>query len=86
MAFMPVLARFRGTALGNQEAGFLFSAALLHRRILATEQDPSRALRVATRWRKRHPMTGLDLRANAPRISSTAGIRKAHRRRDRRVG
>lgn len=44
MAFRPVLARFRGTALGNQEAGFLFSAALLHRRILATEQNPSRAL------------------------------------------
>jgi len=40
MAFRPVLARFRGTALGNQGTGFLFSAALLHRRILATEQGP----------------------------------------------
>lgn len=86
MAFRPGLARFRGTALGDQGAGFLIPAALLHQRILATEQDPSRAQRVAARWRKRHPMTGLDLLAYAPRISGTAGMRKAHRRRGRRVG
>lgn len=49
MAFRPGLARFRGTALGDQGAGFLIPAALLHQRILATEQDPSRALRVAAR-------------------------------------
>lgn len=39
MAFKPGLARFRGTALGDQGAGFLIPAALLHQRILAAEQD-----------------------------------------------